>query len=414
MNDLRVLNIDLNKIKDNPYQPRKRYSKMGLRALADNIYARGLMQPVSVVEIENADNYILVAGHRRLRAFKLLRQKTIPAIVRMKSTKEDMVLDLAVENALRKDFNPIEKAQAIFHVLCTLEVVNNNPVYAYSLVGQLKSWETRGKAPCTKGICANFTDDDVFECRRLLKLIDISGSSAQQYLRLMDLPNRLKSFVITTKNQVEAERLMHSGYITVKQAYELTRIRDNKLRVKIYEKMIAEGWRYISLKHIIDELLEKGVGMNRHSGLGTCKSKLNKENKLMTLSQSCFRLSSRLHNSKNMISRMAYSLDKAAIRASLNKLKGECIRLAEECSNTLKTDDGLELINADLEFTIRKAKEGSRCERRMQCPIKLTKTLHLNPGDKLSMKVIGVVRTTPLEDSQEDDVFEDTLAELLE
>lgn len=413
--DLCVINLPLRKVKDNPFQPRKRYPRKGIRTLANNIYDRGLIQPVSVVRVGEGEkeHFILVAGHRRLRAFKMLRRKTIPAIIRKKSTREDLALDLAVENALRKDFTPIEKAQSVLQVLSTLKAVGNNPVYAYSLVGQLKLWETRGKAPCTQGICASFNDDDIFECRKLLNLINLSSTRAQQYLRLLDLPDILKDRIISSSNQNEAMRMMREGYINVAQAYELTRVKDNELRLKIYHKMIEEKWRFIQLKYILDELIERGMAGNNASGLGSCRAKLDKSDKMLRLSKSCFRLSSTIHNSKNMISRMEYSVDKAALRASITKLKKDCLRLAEECSNVLRVDDGMELVNAELEFTLRKAKTKSKWERRMSFPVLLTKKMKLSPGDRLMAKIVGVIRATPAGDYEpEGDDFEEALEEL--
>src|SRR6187551_675315 len=81
--------IETEKIKPNPYQPRRDFDEARLRELADSIRQYGLLQPVTVsrIEIEKPEGglaveYELIAGERRLRAAKLAGLAQIPAIIR--------------------------------------------------------------------------------------------------------------------------------------------------------------------------------------------------------------------------------------------------------------------------------------------------------------------------------------------
>ena len=105
-----VVEIPLESIEPNPYQPRKHFSNESLKELAESIKKDGLIQPIVVVE-DDLDGYILVAGERRFRASKLAKMGSIKAIV-LDITKEQMQQYALIENIQREDLNPIELAQS--------------------------------------------------------------------------------------------------------------------------------------------------------------------------------------------------------------------------------------------------------------------------------------------------------------
>lgn len=105
-----VVEIPLESIEPNPYQPRKHFDDDTLKELAESIKKDGLIQPVIVVE-DGLDGYILVAGERRFRASKLAKMESIKAIV-LDITKEQMQQYALIENIQREDLNPIELAQS--------------------------------------------------------------------------------------------------------------------------------------------------------------------------------------------------------------------------------------------------------------------------------------------------------------
>ncbi len=118
-----VFFIEVDKIKPNPFQPRREFETAPLQSLADSIRQYGVLQPlvVSRVEVEKPEGgigveYELIAGERRLRASKLAGLREVPAIIRI-GDDPLVKLELAIiENLQREDLNVVERARA-FHRL---------------------------------------------------------------------------------------------------------------------------------------------------------------------------------------------------------------------------------------------------------------------------------------------------------
>jgi ParB family chromosome partitioning protein len=104
-----VLEVDINKISTNPYQPRIHFDEEKLKELSDSIKVHGILQPLVVTR--NGDKYELVAGERRWQAAKIALLLKVPVIV--KNIEDKQKLELAiVENIQRHNLNPIEEAQS--------------------------------------------------------------------------------------------------------------------------------------------------------------------------------------------------------------------------------------------------------------------------------------------------------------
>ena len=99
--------IEINKISLNPNQPRTNFDQKSLDQLASSISELGLIQPITVQQ--SSEEFILISGERRLRAFKLLNLKSIPAYVRTANDQTSLEMAL-VENIQRRDLDPIEIA----------------------------------------------------------------------------------------------------------------------------------------------------------------------------------------------------------------------------------------------------------------------------------------------------------------
>ncbi|MEI8174635.1 MAG: ParB/RepB/Spo0J family partition protein [bacterium] len=116
--------IDTDKIKPNPYQPRRDFDEARLQDLADSIKQYGVLQPLTVsrVEIEKeggglVTEYELIAGERRLRAAIIAHISQVPAIIRTGDTSI-MKLELAIiENLQREDLNAVDRARAFFRLV---------------------------------------------------------------------------------------------------------------------------------------------------------------------------------------------------------------------------------------------------------------------------------------------------------
>lgn len=111
--------IDIDRIKTNPVQPRFRLDESRLEELAASIRENGILQPVLVRP--SKDGYQLVAGERRLAAAQRAGLLRIPAVVR--EVPDERLLELAlVENIQREQLNPIEEAQACHNLMDTLRM----------------------------------------------------------------------------------------------------------------------------------------------------------------------------------------------------------------------------------------------------------------------------------------------------
>jgi ParB family chromosome partitioning protein len=115
-----IFYIEVEKIKPNPYQPRREFDEGALRELADSIRMYGVLQPLVVTRREFAKedggmgvDYELIAGERRLRASKLAGLIQVPAVIRVMEDDSRMKLELAIiENLQREDLNPVDRAVA--------------------------------------------------------------------------------------------------------------------------------------------------------------------------------------------------------------------------------------------------------------------------------------------------------------
>ena len=105
-----VIQVPLNELRPNPYQPRKTFDEISLQELANSIGQSGVFQPI-IIRRSAVKGYEIIAGERRFRASKLAKKETIPAIIR--AFDEEAMMQVAVlENLQREDLNPLEEAEA--------------------------------------------------------------------------------------------------------------------------------------------------------------------------------------------------------------------------------------------------------------------------------------------------------------
>lgn len=106
----RLIFVKTDKIIPNKYQPRKEFDESKLYELSQSIKEHGILQPLTVKQIEK-DLYELIAGERRLRAAKLVGMDTVPVIVKKFSHEQSMVLSI-IENIQRHDLSFFEEAES--------------------------------------------------------------------------------------------------------------------------------------------------------------------------------------------------------------------------------------------------------------------------------------------------------------
>jgi len=118
-----IKEISIDMITPNPYQPRKDFDKEALVELSESIKRHGLLQPIVV--IDKGDNYLLVAGERRLRAHKLAGLKSIKSIIADVNIDESKLRELAlIENIQREDLNAIELAHSYNELIKVYDITH--------------------------------------------------------------------------------------------------------------------------------------------------------------------------------------------------------------------------------------------------------------------------------------------------
>lgn len=103
-----IVELDIDTIDVNPFQPRSHFNDESIQELASSISELGVIQPITVRK-SDFNKFQLVSGERRYRASKLIGLKTIPAYIRIANDQESLEMAL-VENIQRQDLDPIEIA----------------------------------------------------------------------------------------------------------------------------------------------------------------------------------------------------------------------------------------------------------------------------------------------------------------
>ncbi|WP_330443543.1 ParB/RepB/Spo0J family partition protein [Flavobacterium sp. C4GT6] len=103
-----IIELEIDAIEINPFQPRTNFNEETLQELSTSIKELGVIQPITVRKLEY-NKYQLISGERRLRASKLAGLTSIPAYIRLADDNESLVMAL-VENIQRHDLDPIEIA----------------------------------------------------------------------------------------------------------------------------------------------------------------------------------------------------------------------------------------------------------------------------------------------------------------
>ncbi len=179
-----IVELDVNSIELNPFQPRTNFNEETLRELASSINELGVIQPITVRKLD-FNKFQLVSGERRFRASKLIGLETIPAYIRIANDQESLEMAL-VENIQRQDLDPIEIALSYQRLIDEIQLT------------QEQMSERVGK----------------------------KRSTIANYLRLLKLDP-----IIQTG--------MRDGFISMGHGRAIINIEDQTTQLKIYEKIIT-------------------------------------------------------------------------------------------------------------------------------------------------------------------------------
>lgn len=118
LSEEKFINLDIEKLKPNPLQPRKKFNQDSIDELARSMKKSGVLQPILVVPQE--DHYRIILGERRWRAAQKIGLKKIPVIIRQMPKEQQLEASL-IENLQREDLNPLEIAHAYQRMIHELQ-----------------------------------------------------------------------------------------------------------------------------------------------------------------------------------------------------------------------------------------------------------------------------------------------------
>ena len=131
-----IINLDLNELRSNPYQPRIYFDENSLNELSESIKVHGVFQPIIVKK--SVKGYEIVAGERRVKASIKAGLNKIPAIIREFSDNQMMQIAL-LENLQRENLSPIEEAKAYKDIITAMNITQEEIA---KMVGKSRSHVT--------------------------------------------------------------------------------------------------------------------------------------------------------------------------------------------------------------------------------------------------------------------------------
>ena len=178
----KIVEIDIDLIDANPFQPRKFFSDDELLELAETIEKHGLIQPIAVRKV--GDRYQIISGERRTRASKLANCKTIKAQVYENLDDRTMSEWALIENIQRVDLNPVEIAQSYQQLIDNHGYTHEdlaktvgksrsaitNSLRLLKLPDQVKQWIEEGKLAggAARALCSEKVEDPEKLAKRII------------------------------------------------------------------------------------------------------------------------------------------------------------------------------------------------------------------------------------------------------
>ncbi|MCL1884918.1 MAG: ParB/RepB/Spo0J family partition protein [Defluviitaleaceae bacterium] len=232
-----ILNLPLDCVKPNPYQPRRYFDLNALDELSESIRTYGILQPISV-RLINGTTYELIAGERRLRASRLAGLETIPAILAEISDLDSAVLAM-IENLQRQNLHFFEEAEGF----------------------------------------ANLIGDYAFTQEALAQKIGKKQSTVANKLRLLRLPRAVQKEIIEANLTERHARALLKLETEEAQLAAIAQISSENLNVSKTEELIERTCKpakkpipfkaYIRDIRILTNTIQENLEIVRRSGMET-------------------------------------------------------------------------------------------------------------------------------------------------
>ena len=220
-----IVEIPLDEIRSNPYQPRVIFDSEALEELANSIKEHGVIQPIIVKK--GIKGYELVAGERRTRAAKLAGLKNIPAIIKEFNDVEMMEIAL-IENIERENLNPIEEAKAYENILKINNITQEELAHKFS----------RSRSYITNMLGLLTLPDMVI---KLVESKELSMGHARALSKLED-PKKIEELAIKIVHDDlsvrDTEKMINA--LDLPKKHTISRDQTYDIRYSIYENLCRE------------------------------------------------------------------------------------------------------------------------------------------------------------------------------
>ncbi|HQA47023.1 MAG: ParB/RepB/Spo0J family partition protein [Clostridiales bacterium] len=194
--------IEIDRIRPNPYQPRKRFNHIAIEELALSIKEYGVLQPIAVKRM-NDGFFELIAGERRVKAAKLAGLKNIPAIV-MEILDEDSTIIALIENLQREDLNFFEEAEGY----------------------------------------ASLMNDYGLTQEQVAKKVGKNQSTIANKIRLLRLPREVKDYIV-------------QNGLTERHARALLKIPEKEIQMALVSRIVEKNLRVKDAEDLVERVLDK-------------------------------------------------------------------------------------------------------------------------------------------------------------
>ena len=194
--------IEIDRIRPNPYQPRKRFNHIAIEELALSIKEYGVLQPIAVKRM-NDGFFELIAGERRVKAAKLAGLKNIPAIV-MEILDEDSTIIALIENLQREDLNFFEEAEGY----------------------------------------ASLMNDYGLTQEQVAKKVGKNQSTIANKIRLLRLPREVKDYIV-------------QNGLTERHARALVKIPEKEIQMALVSRIVEKNLRVKDAEDLVERVLDK-------------------------------------------------------------------------------------------------------------------------------------------------------------